>query len=72
SIKAIPDANYTFAGWNGCDFTGTDGYITWKAYTSADGTTCNFDHGGNYGSYTLKLAQSEALADIVAKFNAAP
>ena len=47
---------------------GSDGFITWRVYLSEDGTTCNVDHGGSYGSYTLRLASSEELADISANF----
>lgn len=70
-LTAVPDPGFAFAGWNGCDLTGTDGFITWRFYTSDDGTTCNVDHGGTYDSYTITLAESEPLADIVAKFRPA-
>jgi len=72
SLKAVADPGYTFTGWNGCDFTGSDEFSSWRVYTSDNGTTCNLDHGGNYGSYRLRLAQSEALSDLSAKFQAPP
>jgi len=62
SLKAIPDPGYTFTGWNGCNVSGSDEFTSWNVYTSEDGTTCNLDHGGDYGSYRLQLAQRETLA----------
>jgi hypothetical protein len=59
-LSADADEGYVFTGWDGCE--GQDLVL------SDDGQLCSIVNSGATTSYRLALAQSEADANVVARF----